>query len=478
MTVIRNVILPITRVTSHRESTTDSAIWYSVACATVLAFAAVLRFCRLDVSLFEDEIWVAALARHGGWHAHSYSTPPLFYAIERMWAALRGTDPARLREPAAFFGVALAAVPLFANRARATGLIWSMLLAFSSPLLFYSGRIKQYTLEAFVAAALIVLLLHALESNATIAWFAFFGLALVGVTTLYSPIFVVGAAALVAVPPAPRRALPFALVFAAFVAAYLGYLAPGPESIALHGDMNVFFARNGRWVTSPSSFLSNTLHFAGQAMNLVRGGWIAGMLAAIVCLFRRIDRMVTVLAFAPLVAVAAASVRHYYPYGEVRLMIFALPALYLVFASAFSYAAARTKLIGGLLAGAFLFAFIWNGVGRETYNSTYMYVFELRPLYDFVAANHRDGETIFAVSSLAAPLRYYHPDLGRAVVLWDSGRVAASGWYVAFTKPPGGEVVLHVQNAWASRITLPPAAGGSAPPAVATANTVRSTETR
>jgi len=113
MTVIRNVILPITRVTSHRESTTDSAIWYSVACATVLAFAAVLRFCRLDVSLFEDEIWVAALARHGGWHAHSYSTPPLFYAIERMWAALRGTDPARLREPAAFFGVALAAIEKF-----------------------------------------------------------------------------------------------------------------------------------------------------------------------------------------------------------------------------------------------------------------------------------------------------------------------------------------------------------------------------
>ncbi len=448
-------------MSNYHESSNGAALWYSIACAAVLAGAAVARFRQLDMSLFEDEVWVAELIRHGGWHAHSYSTPPLFYAVERMWAALRGTTDARLREPVAFFGLALAAVPLFANRDRSTRFLWALLLACSSPLLFYSGRLKQYTLEALVAAVLVVLLLRALEGNAPLTWLSFFAVALLGATTLYSTIFVIGAAALVAVPRTPRLALPFALLVAVFAGAYFGYLAPGPESIALHGDMNSYFARLGRWVTSPSLLWSNSLHFAGQAMNLVRGWWLAAVWVAIFCVLRRDELPVTILAVAPLAAVAAASTRHYYPYGEVRLMIFAFPALYLLVALALSHFAARAARAGGLIVGAFVFVFAWNGLARDSYNATYMKTFELCPLYDFVAGNHRPEEPVFVTGSLAAPLRYYHPDLGPAIVVWDGQRIARGGWYVDFMKPPGGELTLNIANAWAVRINAP-SGGGSA----------------
>ena len=447
---------------NQRESSNGPALWYSIACTAVLTFGAILRLRQLDTSLFEDEVWVAELVRRGGWHAHSYSTPPLFYAVERLWAALRGTADARLREPVAFFGVALAAVPLFANRDRGTRFLWALLLACSSPLLFYSGRLKQYTLEAFVVAVLIVLLLRALQGNASLTWVSFFAVAMLGATTLYSTIFVIGAAALVVVPRAPRLAFPFALVLAAFAGAYFGYLAPGPESIVLHGDMTAFFGKLGRWVTSPSLLWSNTLHFAGQAMNLVRGWWVVAVGVAIFCILRRDELPATIVAVAPVAAVAAASARHYYPYGEVRLMIFAFPALYLLVALALSHFAQRTTHAGGALVGAFVLAFAWNGLGRDTYNATYMRTFELRPLYDFVSSNHRPEEPVFVTSSLAAPLRYYHPDLGPAIVVWDGHRIARGGWYLDFAKPAGGDLALNIANAWAVRVSAP-SGGGSAP---------------
>jgi hypothetical protein len=451
-------------VSDHRQSPDEPALWYWIACAAVLVFGAILRFRQLDTSLFEDEVWVAELVRRGGWHGHSYSTPPLFYAVERLWALVRGTAGARLREPAAFFGVALAAVPLFANRDRGTRFLWMLFLICSSPLVFYSGRLKQYTLEAFVVAVLIVLFLRALDGNSSFVWVAFFAVATLGATTLYSTIFVIGAAALVAVPRAPRLALPFAFVFAAFAGAYFGYLAPGPESIALHGDMNAYFARLGRWVTSPSLLWANSLHFAGQAMNLVRGWWVVAAGVAVFCILRRDELPATIVAAAPVVAVAAASTRHYYPYGEVRLMIFAFPALYLLVALALSHFATRTSRAGGIIAALFALAFAWNGFGRDTYNATYMRTFELRPLYDFVSSNHRSGEPVFVTSSLSAPLRYYHPELGSAFMAWDGQRIGPSGWYVDFGKPAGGDLSLHVANAWAVRVSAP-SDGGSAQPA-------------
>lgn len=447
------------------RDTKNDGPWFAVAAGLVVALAAALRFRALNVSLFEDEVWVANLVRNGGWHGHSYSTPPLFYFIERAWAALRGTSPAQLREPPAFFGTLLAALPLLINRSRLTRLLWSLLLGCSSPLIFYSGRIKQYSLEACISTLLIILLLRALEHDALPAWLAFFGVALLGVTTLYSTVFVAGGAALAVMVRAPRRLPGFALVFAAFAAAYFGYLAPGPESIALHGDMTAWFTETGRWVTSPALLLRNTLHFGGQMMNLVRGWWIAALFAAVYALLRADDMPLTIVAVAPVAAVAAASAWHVYPYGEVRLMIFSFPALYLLMASMLATVAAYVTRFAAAVVVLFLCAFAWNGTVRDIYNATYMGVADLRPLYEYVAVNHKSGERIFAVSSLEAPLRYYQPELERDIVRWDGGGATSAGWYLALGRmaSSGGEV-LRIANASAWHITAS-SGGGSAPPA-------------
>src|SRR2546423_15342644 len=137
-----------------------------------------------------------------------------------------------MREPAAFFGVATAALPFLANRSLRTRLAWSLLLAFSSPVVFYSTRLKQYTLEAFFVTALIVVFLRAYEEDARSMWIAFFGMASILVMTLHTPIFIVFTAAIVAIANRRTRRAPivvmFLIVAALFGVAYVTYMAPGP----------------------------------------------------------------------------------------------------------------------------------------------------------------------------------------------------------------------------------------------------------
>src|SRR5882762_10648931 len=83
--------IPIPMITNERD---DAGLWYAIACGALLVFAAAIRFRSLGATLFEDEVWVAELVRRGGWHAHSWSTPPLFYAICRGWISLRGVSNA------------------------------------------------------------------------------------------------------------------------------------------------------------------------------------------------------------------------------------------------------------------------------------------------------------------------------------------------------------------------------------------------
>jgi hypothetical protein len=395
--------------------------WYVIAAAAVLTFAAAIRFRGLDVSLFEDEVWAAELIRRGGYHPHSYNIAPLFYAIERMWTALRGASVVALREPAAFFGVAASAIALLLHRDRVTAFVWAALLTFSSPLIFYSGRIKQYTLEAAAVTAMIVLLLRALDSRSRAAWFAFFAVALVAVTTLHGPIFVVCGAAVAAFPRARRSAIGFLLLFAAFGAAYFFYLAPGPETAKLHGDMNAWFAQTGRWIDSPRTFFAGSMHWSGQAMNLVRFWWLALALLAVVWVAMRRDFAVVALAIVPPLLIAAASALHLYPYGEVRLMIVCFPAFYLLIADAVS-AATRRLPVALLLVVPFIVA----GVAGDTYNRTYMHVYDCLPLFEAVAASHDAGEPIYADPSLGAPLRFYHPELAKD--LRAPAAAAARGW--------------------------------------------------
>jgi hypothetical protein len=408
------------RVIDSQDTMSNDA-WFAVAAGAVLVFAAALRFHGLDVSLFEDEVWVAELVRRGGWHAHSYLTPPLFYAVERCWAAIAGTSPRALRTMPAFLGVVTAAVPLFATtERRMTRLIWSALLAGSSPLVFYATRIKQYPLEAAVAAALIVLFLRARERDTGTAWLAFFAAAVLGVTTLYEPIFLLAACGAVCIRR-PRLVLAFAGVAAVFALAYRGWLSAGPESTLLHGDMTAYFSANGRWITSPRLLLSGTTHWTGQAMNLVRGWWVAAGLLVIVWMATSRKWTLVALAALPPLLIAAASALHVYPYGEVRLMIVSFPAVYLILADSLARVTQRVPFA--------LLLLVPFALSTSRYNDTYMHLCDLRPLFDFVAANH-GTELVYATPSLAAPLRFHHPESVRYVVEWRDGNMTRPGWYV------------------------------------------------
>jgi hypothetical protein len=406
------------RVIDSQDTMSNDA-WFAVAAGAVLVFAAALRFHGLDVSLFEDEVWVAELVRRGGWHAHSYLTPPLFYALERCWAAIAGTSPAALRVMPAFFGVVTAAVPLFAtSERRMTRLIWSALLTASSPLVFYATRIKQYPLEAAVASALILLFLRARKRDTGPVWLAFFAAAILGVTTLYEPIFLLAACGAVCIRR-PRLVLAFAGVAAVFALAYRGWLSAGPESTILHGDMTAYFAANGRWITSPALLLAGTKHWAGQAMNLVRGWWL--VLAALLIFRLRARRWdLAGLAVIPPLLIAAASAARVYPYGEVRLMIVCFPALYLLVADALADLALRVP--------AALLLLVPLALATTSYNDTYMRIHDLRPLFDFLASNH-GTEQIYATPSLAAPLRFHHPEVSSAIIEWNGGPTMNPGWY-------------------------------------------------
>ncbi|HEX6096074.1 MAG TPA: glycosyltransferase family 39 protein [Thermoanaerobaculia bacterium] len=421
------------------ESDGHATLWYAVTAGVLVTLAAAVRFGHLGATLFEDEVWVANLLRDGDYAPHTYNTPPLFYYLGRIWTKVRGFSDVALREPAAFFGVALCALPFAAPRPRLTRILWSLLLAFSSPLLFYSTRLKQYTIEAFVITLLIVVFLHALERDRARLWIAFFAIAIAAVMLLHSPVFIVAAAGAVAVVKVRRPwiAAGFLAAGAAFVVAWVAYMAPGPKSVVLHGDMEQWFTETGRWIDSPASLLRNSVHWLGQAFNMTRFWWLVLPVLMLWWIVRKRPWIELALALLPVLAVVAASMLHRYPYGEVRLMIFCFPALYLLAAEAIAEASRRVPLV--LLVVA---PFLFNGVARDTYNATYMRLDDLRTILDTIAAAHRPGEPVYADLSHAAPLHYYLPQIRPDLRAVTVAAPAGAGWYVQhasrFTAPQTG----------------------------------------
>lgn len=410
------------------ERAEEEQQWLTLLAVLLLTVAAAIRVRALGTTLFEDEVWVANLLRRGHLTPHSYNVPPLFYWIGLFWAQVRGVSDPMLREPAAIFGVLTAAVPLFAPRPLRVRLVWATLLAFSSPLIFYSTRLKQYTLECFAVTLLLVLFLRAWEGDRRRDWIAFFCVAFPSVLVLHTPVFIAASAGLIVLlTRRTRRAAlvaGFLIVGAASVAAYFFYMAPGPETTRLHGDMTVWFTVTGRWVNSPASLVSNTAHWTGQAFNLVSFWWIAvgGML--LFWIARERNLALLALAALPPLAVVVASTQHLYPYGETRLMLFCFPAVFLIVAEALSLISSRS-----ILALMLLIPFVFAAIAHDPYNTTYMQVDDLRDLYASVIGGLRPGQKVFADPSYAAPLRYYAPSSAR-IEFAAVTSPGAPGWYV------------------------------------------------
>jgi len=103
-----------------------------------------------------------------------------------------------------------------------------------------------------------------------------------------------------------------------------------------------------------------------------------------------------------------------YPYGEVRLLLFAIPGALALLAAGVATAIERRQWVGVLVAGLFGASFAFQGAVRETYDSTYLHTYDARPAQEALAALWQPGDRIVATPSFLAQLAHYRPELAAA----------------------------------------------------------------
>jgi hypothetical protein len=400
----------------------------AVVLALVLGGAAA-RFAERNQTFFGDEMWVLEFVGNGRYVPHAVPQPPLFFFSAVAASRLCGMGEACLRAPAEIAAVLLTLMPLLVWRTtrllRPAGVIvWTAILAFSSPLSFYAARVKQYPLEALGCAVLIWLFQRAAEDGRR--WKTFAAVAAFLVATLHAPVFVLAATGMSVLVSAKSAAERWKLLgmhaalAAVFGAAYFGYMRPGPEVTRYFGDLAEYFTTDlpAFWDGSLSFVFSQTRLWLAQLLNLTRGFAVCACLAGLawICgMARRRDRheaALAVVALAPVAIVLLASAVRIYPYGEVRLMIFLLPGIGLALALATQWLVARHKAVAIPAAAAMavlLTMFVVRGVRDDPYNSTYMRIDDLRQGYRYLIEHRQPGTPVVVRAFHARPLLHYVP---------------------------------------------------------------------
>lgn len=400
----------------------------TVILALVLG-GAMVRFAERENTFFGDEMWVLEFVGNGRYAPHAVPQPPLFFFSAVGASRICGMGEACLRAPAEIAAVLLTLVPLLMWRTtrllRPVGaIVWTAILAFSSPVSFYAARVKQYPLEALGCAVLLWLFVRACEEEER--WTPFAIVAGVLVATLHAPIFLLaatGAAVLLLGRTTRQRVRLVALhaaLAAVFAAAYFGYIRPGPEVERYFGDLAEYFTTElpAFWDGSAGFVVSQTRLWLGQFLNITPGfapALVIAVLAWVIHLARRRDResgAIAVAVLLPVVFVLLASAVRLYPYGEVRLMIFLLPGLSLAFALAAQWLVAQRRVIAIPAAAVLLLllgTFVLHGVRDDPYNASYMRIDDLRRAYAHLKARRVPGTPVAVFAFNARPLLHYVP---------------------------------------------------------------------
>jgi hypothetical protein len=385
----------------------------------LVAGGALVRLAARGQTFFGDEMWVVEFVGNARYVPHAVPQPPLYFYSAVAASRICGMGEACLRMPAEIAAILLTLMPLLVWRTtrvlRPPGaIVWTAILAFSSPVSFYAARAKQYPLEALGCAVVIWLFLRAIEDSGR--WPTFAIVAALLVATLHSPVFVLvgtGVASLTITERKKAFAIHLGLA-AVFMAAYFGYMRPGPEVARYFGDLEQYFTADlpAFWDGSAGFVFSQTRLWIAQMLNLTRGLAAAvglAVLAWIVSIARRHDRQEAAMAIVTMVPVAIvlfASAARLYPYGEVRLMIFLLPGLALAVALAVQRFA---SIPVGVMAAVLLTMFVVRGIRDDPYNSTYMHIDDPRRAYAHLNAHRKPGTPIVLREFDARPLRYYVP---------------------------------------------------------------------
>lgn len=404
----------------------------TVTTAIVLALVlggALVRLAARNQTFFGDEMWVLEFVGNGRYVPHAVPQPPLFFFSAVAASRICGMGEACLRAPAELAALLLTLVPFLVWRTtrvlRPMGVIvWTAILAFSSPVSFYAARVKQYPLEALGCAVLLWLFIRACEDERR--WTTFAIVAAVLVATLHAPVFVLvatGIAVLILAESKAERLKPLSMhvaLAAVFAIAYFGYMRPGTEVARYFGDLEDYFTADlpGFWDGSPGFVISQTRLWVAQMLNLTRGFAVCLGVAVLAWLWniaRRRDRReaaIVVVALVPVGVVLAASAFRLYPYGEVRLMIFLLPGVSLAFALAVQWLLDQRRVIAipaAAVVVALLTMFVVRGVRDDPYNRSYMRIDDLRPAYEHLKAHRRAGTPIVVREFDIRPLRHYVP---------------------------------------------------------------------
>ncbi|MBV8517132.1 MAG: hypothetical protein JO197_06970 [Acidobacteria bacterium] len=391
----------------------------AIGALALCAVGAALRFTHANDTFFGDELWVLDYVRGGVYIPHRFHVPPLFFFAQLLAMHVCGLGERCMRVPAEVAACALTLVPLLVWRTtrafgRAGMLVATALLAFSSPVSFYAARLKQYTWEALGCALLLWLFVRATEDARR--WKTFAIVAAICVLVLHASIFALaatGAASLVYARDWRTRVrlgalhAGFALLFAL---AYVAYLKPGAQDVQ-EFDLNAYFTNTvpAFWNGSPSFVVHQTRLWLGQSLNLTRFllPLVVVLIAAFaVCVVVRRDRTRgswLIAALAPPLLVLLASAAHVYPYGEVRLMLFALPGVVFVFALAVQWLA-NLRLV--YAAPVFLAVLLFCTRG-ETYTTSYMHIRDMRAAYARLEQWHTPGTPVICRPFTTLELRHY-----------------------------------------------------------------------
>lgn len=407
-----------------------------VAIGLVLRFYHYLR----DPSLWHDEAALVinvldkSFAELLGPLRFSEAAPPLFLWVEKAVSLIAGESlfALRLVPLAASCAALILFVPVARRILHPSAVPWAVLLfAVSDRLLWHASEAKQYSVEAFASVLLMAVWAF---TPAWPVWRRGCLLALLAPTLMwlaYPAAFVYGGLliALLIELRRSRRALDWLgyVVLCLTVSVTFGVLLAGPihaqrdETIVGCWDTMNQFPDWAHPAGVPLWIVRSTCDLVGYCIKPV-GQWLTPLaMAGLVFLWRAGKRDWCLLLTVPVLLALAASCLKAYPYGGMRVMAYAAPAVFLLVAAAVPWCLERLAR-RHVWAALPLVAVLILPVARAGYcvvrpweradcAAAAAYVSEHRQTDDLVTANHweylyyfrRLGHDFVPIETLASP---------------------------------------------------------------------------
>ena len=349
------------------------------------------------------------------------AAPPGFLLLVKAAERILGSSEFALRFVPLIWG--LASLPLFFCLARrklrpAAAPLACLLFAIAEPLVYFSTELKQYSSDVALELALWTLASRVAEPLRPSRLAA---LGLAGAAALFlshTAIFVLGGVGLALLlgnwPARGKQGLAgLALTFCLWGAALAGVYALSLHHLTGNARIIRYFTERAAGFP-PAGVFSEIRWLIGRLLELFRfpGGLDHGGIPAFcavvgtVAVFRR-ERSAFVMWIAPGALSLLAALARLYPF-EGRLILFVVPALYLLVAEGAQEVLLRTRPGGVLLAGTLIFLLLLHPVAAALDGVERPRYFEqIRPVLEHVSRARRSGDVVYLYYAAQYAVRYY-----------------------------------------------------------------------